>query len=193
MAPFKKILPLVLFLFIALGILYPNPYGNNPDIVLDESYFLTSALSAIEKHTLPGWEFSVSGAYYGGVQAYIDTLAVAPAIAVVFALSGFSLTATKIWVALNTGELLHILRLVSGVLALAGLLACFFYFRRKNIPRELALTLALFLFLVLSNVFFKSGSLFLKRGFGRLQFILIDAERFNHRVKHNRKTSCFIF
>src|SRR3989344_4451413 len=145
MTLFKKILPLVLFLFIAFGILYPNPYGNNPDIVLDESYFLTSALSAIEKHTLPGWEFSVSGAYYGGVQAYIDTLAVAPAIAVVFALSGFSLTATKIWVALNTGELLHILRLLSGGPALAGPFACFFYFRRKKTPRELALTLALFL------------------------------------------------
>ena len=151
MTLFKKILPLVLFLFIALGILYLNPYGNNPDIVLDESYFLTSALSSVEKHTLPGWEFSASGAYYGGVQAYIDTFAVAPAIAIVFALSGFSLTATKIWVALNTGELLHILRLVSGILALAGLLACFFYFRRKNIPRELALTLALFLLLLLSN------------------------------------------
>ena len=141
-----------LFVFLAFGVLFPNPYGNNPDIVGDESYFLSTALFSIETMTLPGWEFSPSGAYYGGPQTYIDTLVLVPVLGAVVAASDFSVMAAKIWVAINTGELLHILRLVNGIAALGTILFFFFYFKRRDIPRPLALTLTLFLFLLLSNV-----------------------------------------
>jgi len=145
---------IALFLFITVGILAPNSYGNNPDTIVDESYFLTSSLSAIQKGTLPGWEFSRAGNYYGGVETYIDTVVLVPTLGVVFAAHHFSLTETKVWVALHTGDLLHILRLVSGVVALAALMFCFWYFRRRNIPQPFILSLVLFLFLLLSNVMF---------------------------------------
>lgn len=143
-----------LFVFIAFAVLAPNPFGNNPDIIADESYFLTSSLSAIEKVTLPGWEFSKSGNYYGGVQTYIDTVVMIPVLGAVMAASNFSVLATKMWVALHTGELLHILRLVNGVIALCAILFCFLLFKKRKIPRELAIPLTLFLFLLLSNVVF---------------------------------------
>ncbi|HEY4516849.1 MAG TPA: hypothetical protein VJG64_02785 [Candidatus Paceibacterota bacterium] len=152
MAMVKKALPPALFLFIAVVILYPNPFGNNPDIILDESYFLTSSLASIEKHTLPGWEFSPSGAYYGGIQTYVDTAVLIPVVASVVIVEHFSLSAAKLWVAINTGELLHILRLVSGATALGAILFCFFLFKKRKVPQPLALTLTLFLFLLLSNV-----------------------------------------
>ena len=121
-----------LFIFIAIAVLYPNPFGNNPDIIADESYFLTSSLSAIEKTTLPGWEFSQSGNYYGGVQTYIDYVVLIPVLGVVMAFSHFSVASTKLWVALNTGELLHILRIVNGLLALCAIAACYFYFSKNR-------------------------------------------------------------
>lgn len=147
----KNALLVGLFIFIALGILSPNPFGNNPDIVLDESYFLTSALSAIEQRTLPGWDFPASGTFYGGPQTYIDTAVLVPVLSVVLAASDFSVMTAKIWVAQNTGELTHVLRLVSGFAALAALCLLFFFFKRKNIPRPLVLSLTLFLFLLLGN------------------------------------------
>ena len=152
MAAWKGLLFAALFVFIAFAILNPNPFGNNPDIIFDESYFLTSALSAIEHTTLPGWDFPASGTYYGGPQTYLDTAVLVPVVGAVLALSDFSVTVAKIWVASNTGELLYILRLVSGVGALATLIFFFFYFKRREIPRPLALSLVLFLFLLLSNV-----------------------------------------
>ena len=141
-----------LFVFIAFAVLNPNPFGNNPDIIWDESYFLTSSLSAIQNHNLPGWDFPASGAYYGGPQTYIDTAVLVPVLGTVIATSDFSVTAAKIWTAQNTGELLHILRLVSGASALLILLFFFFYFKKREIPRSLALSLSLFLFLLLGNV-----------------------------------------
>ncbi len=125
------------FIFTAFAILYPNPFGNNPDIIADESYFLTSSLAAIEKITLPGWEFSKSGNYYGGTQTYIDYVALIPVLGAVAAFHGFSISATKLWVALNTGELLHILRIVNGLLALGAIALCYFYFSKRNIPKRL--------------------------------------------------------
>ena len=148
----KNLLLVGLFVFLAFGILYPNPYGNNPDIIGDESYFLSTSLFAIEKMTLPGWEFSPSGAYYGGPQTYVDTAVLIPVLGSVVVASDFSVTTAKLWVALNTGELLHILRFVNGLTALGTILFFFFYFKKRDIPRSLALTLTLFLFLLLSNV-----------------------------------------
>ncbi len=149
---YKNAFLCALFLFITAGVLFPNPYGNNPDIVGDESYFLSTALFSIEKMTLPGWEFTPSGAYYGGPQTYVDTVVLVPILGAVLAVSDFSVMTAKIWVALNTGELLHIFRLVNGIAVLGMILFFFFYFKKRDIPRPLALTLTLFLFLLLSNV-----------------------------------------
>jgi hypothetical protein len=55
------------------------------------------------------------------------------------------------WVAQNSGELLHLLRLVNGAVALGTLVFFFFFFKKRNIPRPLSITLTLFLFLLLSN------------------------------------------
>lgn len=150
----QKTLLCFLFLFIVLVFLFPNPFGDNPDIIGDESYFLTSALSSIEKGVLPGWDFPMSGTYYGGPQVYIDTAVLIPSIAVIFAKSHFSLTATKLWVASHTAELLHILRIVNEVIALAVLSFFFVFFRKRMVPKDLALTLTLFASLLLSNVLF---------------------------------------
>ncbi len=152
MSVLKKVSLLGFFVFIAFATLNPNPFGNNPDIIGDESYFLSTSLFAIEKGTLPGWEFTPSGAYYGGPQTYVDTIVMLPVLGAVLAASDFSVIDAKLWVAQNTGELLHILRLVNTIAALATILFFFFYFKKREIPRQLALTLTLFLFLLLSNV-----------------------------------------
>jgi hypothetical protein len=152
MPAYKKVFLCGLFIFLAFAVLNPNPFGNNPDIIGDESYFLSTSLFAIEKATLPGWEFTPSGAYYGGPQTYVDTVVMIPVLGAVLAASDFSIVAAKLWVAQNTGELLHILRLINGVVALGTLIFLFSYFRKREIPRPLSRTLALFLLLLLSNV-----------------------------------------
>lgn len=150
-----KKLPIILAvfaLFIVPTFISPNPYGDNPDAIADESYFLTSSLSAIEKKTLPGWEFSPSGNYYGGAQTYIDTIVMLPTLGFIMAMNNFSIVDTKMWVALNTGDLLHVLRTINGLLALFTIVGGYLYFSRKKIPQELSNTLLLFLFLLMSNV-----------------------------------------
>ena len=136
---------------LAPAILYPNVFGNQPDAIADESYFLTSALQSIEKKTLPGWEFSASGAYYGGVQAYLDTAVLIPVIGVQILLHRGSLEETKSWVALHTGELVHFLRLVNGVVFLGTLFFLAWYFLKRAVPRPLLLQLILLGALLLGN------------------------------------------
>lgn len=148
----RKIGSSVFFVFLTFALLYPNIFGNNPDIIGDESYFLTSALTAIQHMSLPGWVFSESTTYYGGVQTYIDTAVLVPAIALIVVFSGFSVSAAQLWIASNTGELLHLLRLMTGVLALATVAGAYWYFRGRTIPEMLAKQLTLFLFLLVSNV-----------------------------------------
>lgn len=140
-----------LFLFIAIAVLNPDPYGNNPDIIGDESYFLTSSLNALEKGTLPGWEFSSSGNYYGGVQTYLDTVVLIPVIGVMFAANHFSFADTKMQIALHIGDLLAVLRFVSGFLFVAGCGFLLFYFTRRKIPSPLGQTFLFLLFLLLGN------------------------------------------
>lgn len=147
----RKALPWMLLLLLGIGILYPNPYGNNPDVILDESYFLSSALSAIQGHTLPGWIRTSSTAYYGGPQAYVDTIALVPVLGTVIAASHFSLAAAKFWIAENTGTLLHLLRLVNGATALAAIIWCYWYFRKRKIPEALGRILTLYLSLLGSD------------------------------------------
>ncbi|MCR4276186.1 MAG: hypothetical protein NUV90_02285 [Candidatus Parcubacteria bacterium] len=140
-----------LLLFITVATLNPDPFGNNPNIIGDESYFLTSSLNAIQKGTLPGWEFSKSGNYYGGVQTYIDTTVLVPAIGVMLAANHFSLVDTKMQIALHTGDLLAVLRFVNGLLFVAFCGFFLFYFARRKIPSPLGQSLLFLLFLLLGN------------------------------------------
>lgn len=139
------------FLLLLPAFVYPNIYGNQPDAIADESYFLTSSLSAIQKHTLPGWEFSASGAYYGGVEAYVSTVALVPVIAGEFLLHRASLSQAQLWVALNTGDLIHLLRLVNGAVFLLALFCFCVYLYKRDIPRPLAFQLLLLLLLLLGD------------------------------------------
>ena len=135
---------------LAPAFLYPNVFGNQPDALADESYFLTSALQSIRKHTLPGWEFSASGAYYGGVQAYIDTVVLAPVVAGEMVLTR-SLGKAELWIALNTGTLLYILRVVNGFLFLSALAGVAYYLMRRRAPRPLMRQVGFLGLLMLGN------------------------------------------
>lgn len=146
-----KILLWALFLFIAVAAINPNPFGNSPDIIGDESYFLTSSLSAIEKHTLPGWEFSRSGNYYGGVQTYIDTIVLVPALGIIYFANNFSILETKLTVAMHTGDLLALLRFVNGLFVVVCCGFFIFLFVRRRVPRAFALQMLFLLFLLLGN------------------------------------------
>ncbi len=131
--PKQKKTFLIIFFFIVIPILVfnPNPFGNSPDAVGDESLFLTSALSAIKHKTLPGWEFSASGSFYGGIQVYLDTLILIPAIAILRLYTGDALL-TQLTVALHTGELLHLLRIVNGLVLLTLIGAAGWIYLKKK-------------------------------------------------------------
>ena len=141
----------VVCVLLAPAFLYPNIFGNQPDAIADESYFLTSALSSIQKHTLPGWEFSASGAYYGGAQAYVDTAVLVPVLAGEFLIQNHSLTNLQLWVALNTGALMHVLRLVSGAAFLGSLILLAVYLLRRGVPKPLLQRFLLLTLLLFSN------------------------------------------
>ena len=147
----NRVFLFLLLLFIAGAVLYPDSFGNNPDIIQDESYFLTSSLASIQKHTLPGWEFSPSGAYYGGIQTYLDTVAMMPVVAYAVISAHFSLLQAQVQLALHTGDLLHVLRLVNGILIVGVIGSFFWYFSKRKIPRLLAWQLLFVLFLLLGN------------------------------------------
>jgi hypothetical protein len=140
-----------LLVFIAFVLLPPNPLGNNPDIIGDESYFLTSALSSLEKVTPAGLVFTQEGNYYGGPQTYIDTVVMAPVLGVLFVENHFSVFNTEMQIALHTGDLLSILRFVTGVLVLVFCGFFFVFFAKKKIPRQLALQFLLLFFFLLGN------------------------------------------
>ena len=133
---------MVLCIFIS-----PNPFGNIPDAIVDESYFLSSALSAIQKHTLPGWDFVASGAFYGGVQTYLVTAATSVAVAII-ALLKLSFAETQLYVATHIGDLTHLVRLVNGGVVALGLIALMWWSaRRKNAALEVRVWLLIFLLL----------------------------------------------
>lgn len=140
-----------IFIFLAIAVLAPNPFGNNPDIVGDESYFLTSSLSALEKLTPPGWDFTPGGNYYGGPQTYLDTVVLAPVVGGMLAFTHFSLLETKTLIALHTGDLLAVLRFVNSLTVVLFTGWLFLYFTKRRIPRELSHTLLLLVFLLFGN------------------------------------------
>lgn len=140
-----------LFVFLASVLLSPNPFGNNPDIIGDESYFLTSSLSALQKFTPPGLDFVQSGNYYGGPQTYLDTVVLAPVIGGIFIANHLSLVETELQIALHTGDLLAVLRFVTGLAVLLFIGFFSYYFTKRKIPSVLALQFLLLLFLLFGN------------------------------------------
>jgi hypothetical protein len=148
------------YAFLILGILIatpffinPNPFGNNTLMVGDEAYFLSSAVSAIVHHTLPGWDFSIGGAYYGGVLTYLVT--VATAILFLFGFVWFhSLTLLQGFLLANYGELLHTVRMVNGLSVFAGFLAFVFFLRRPDHRERYGRICVLIACVVLANPLF---------------------------------------
>ncbi|MBU6321333.1 MAG: GtrA family protein [Patescibacteria group bacterium] len=155
-APHPRAVLLGSFLLLAVlapALMSPNPFGNAPDSIGDESYFLTSSFHALEKHTLPGWEFSPNGSYYGGVETYLDLAILVPVLGAVV-LATHSVAAAELFVALHTGDILHLMRLASGLLALVLIGACIYVFSRTRAPRTLVAQLALLLFLICGSSLF---------------------------------------
>lgn len=138
---------------LAVLILNPNPFGNSPDAVADESYFLTSSLSALQKHTLPGWDFSRTGSFYGGIQVYLDLIMIIPAL-VGMILINKSVFLTQLWVSTHTGTLLHATRLLSGIVFLLVTLGWAAVYKKKSLPKESGFSLLLLLALLLGNSLF---------------------------------------
>lgn len=128
----RKYALLVLGILIAIPLfINPNPFGNNTLMVGDEAYFLSSAVSAIAHHTLPGWDFSIGGAYYGGVLTYLVTVAAFFYLGFVFIVF-HSFNAAQGFISANYGDLLHVVRLVNGVSVLACLASLVLFLKRRD-------------------------------------------------------------
>ncbi|MDO8499676.1 MAG: hypothetical protein Q7S66_03375 [bacterium] len=142
-----------IFILLTAAIINPNPFGDSPDAIGDESPFLTSALTAIKNTTLPGWEFSKTGNFYGGVQIYLDVLVLLPVIAVIRLITGNNLL-TQLLVAIHTGELLHVLRLITGIAALTTIFTSVYLYCKNKWPLNFGYKLLLLLALLLGNSLF---------------------------------------
>ena len=128
----KKIILTAMGVLIALPFfINPNPFGNNTLMVGDEAYFLSSAVSSLMHHTLPGWDFSDGGAYYGGVFTYAVTAVVFFRIAATFLLFP-SLAVLQGFLFTHYGDLLHTVRIVNGLSVFAGVLALAFFLTRAD-------------------------------------------------------------
>lgn len=149
----RKYAFLVGLLFILPFFINPNPFGNNTLLVGDEAYFLSSAVSSFMHHTLPGWDFSAGGAYYGGVLTYLVTLAVFFRIASTFLLFP-SLTLLQGFLFTHYGDLLHTARIVNGLSAFAGLAMLVFFLKRFDHWKRYGRICVLIASLVLANPLF---------------------------------------
>lgn len=149
----KAALFVPLFLLLTILIINPNPFGNSTDAVGDESIFLSSALSSIKKITLPGWEFSKSGSFYGGVQVYLDTIVLAPVVAIIRLCTGDNLLAQST-IALHTGKLLHLLRTINGIMALTVIVSAVYLHFKNKWPPNFGYKLLLLLALLMGNSLF---------------------------------------
>lgn len=145
-------LPLGLLLVLPF-LINPNPFGNNTLMVGDEAYFLSSAVSAFIHHTLPGWDFSDGGAYYGGVLTYLVTLAALLRIASTF-LFFPSLTLLQGFLFTHYGDLLHTVRIVNGLSVFAALLALAVFLKRSDQRKRYGPLCLLIVGVVLSNPLF---------------------------------------
>ncbi|MFA5129316.1 MAG: hypothetical protein WC477_00160 [Patescibacteria group bacterium] len=114
MKKWKKIFAIVLIIFGSVLFINPNPFGNQPTAVSDETYFLATAVKAIQEHTLPGFVADPTGAYYGGILTYIN-FAVVLCIGAVLFISKMHAAAISSWIAFHWGDLLHIGRIVNGL------------------------------------------------------------------------------
>jgi SAM-dependent methyltransferase len=121
-------LPLFFKILLALGgafltffFLNPNPFGGATPVIADESYFLSTAVRALERHTLPGFVREPDGAYYGGIttHAFFVSLGTGGAIA---RIAGVSAPQIGTWLAVHWADLLHAGRLLNGALVVLTLL-----------------------------------------------------------------------
>ncbi len=111
----RKVLLLVgLFIVGLVLFVNPNPFGNQPSVIADEAYFLTSAVKAIQDHTLPGWVSDPTAAYYGGVLTYLLFGMVAVGGVVALALRAH-VADISVWIAFHWGDLIHLGRLINGL------------------------------------------------------------------------------
>ncbi len=145
----KSYWTLAVFFTLSLLILNTNPFGNNPEVIRDESYFLTSTLAAYQNFRIPGLDFSKSNsAYYGGPLTYSTFIFSAPVLGSMFLFAG-SIADFKLDVLNHIGDLLHIVRLINGIYAVIFLglliLLCISQWSKKNISRPLVLLLVLLL------------------------------------------------
>ncbi len=111
---------MIAFLIGGAFFINPNPFGNQPSVIGDETYFLTSAIKAIQNHTLPGWIHDPTAAYYGGVLTYIIfvLVAVGGAVSIFF---GAHANTIAPWISFYWGDLVHIGRLVNGAVVYVSL------------------------------------------------------------------------
>lgn len=91
----------------------PNPFGNQPAVITDETYFLTTAMKALQTHTIPGWLTGSGEAYYGGVLTY-GLFFVLAGVGAVGVLMGISLHNLAVLFAYHWGDLVHIGRVLNG-------------------------------------------------------------------------------
>ncbi len=131
----------------------PNPFGNNTLMIGDEAYFLSSAVSSIMNRTLPGWDFSIGGSYYGGVLTYLVTFAVA--LRFVYGLLAFhSLALFQGFLLTNYGDLLHTVRIVNGLSVFAGLLVLVMFLKQADYWKRYGRICLLIACAVLANPLF---------------------------------------
>lgn len=108
----------VILLLLPLYV-HPNPYGNQTGVINDEGYFQTSVFLAFSHRTLPGFDFSVGGAYYGGLTTYLLAVALLPVIGITTIAKG-SFVGMEIYLAEHSGDLLQLTRFVTALTVLAA-------------------------------------------------------------------------
>lgn len=139
----KRLAYLGLLTLFAFLYLHPNPFGNQPNAVFDENLFITSALGALSKPTLPGWDFTAGGSYYGGPIVYVVTLMIG-AMAAWATVAFHSVQLAQTWLLLHTGDLMETTRLANAGFVLAaacGLAALATRLKRSSPGAERALYL----------------------------------------------------
>jgi hypothetical protein len=119
----SKIFTLLLLVAGTLFFINPNPFGNQPAVIADETYFLTSAVKALQDHTLPGWIADPSAAYYGGTLTYILFFLIGIGGLAAW-LAGASTSQIVPWIAFHWGDLMHLGRIVNGLVVYVTL--CWF-------------------------------------------------------------------
>jgi hypothetical protein len=141
-------------LLLTALLVHPNPFGNIPEGIRDESLFATTALLAFTHHTLPGLAFVTNGAPYGIVTVHLTTVLVGSAIAWEWLATG-SRAITETWTALHIGDLTNLVRLSNAlfILMAACLMLWQAYKERKKDSEALSLAATLMWLLLGDSLF----------------------------------------